>query len=149
MRISRLAPVLGGLFRILIVLELQANVPHGSVSSQTIALTTAVYSFYLPLNERQWKLDEHGWEIDGKPMKSTKISGKWMGIDGAGPVAAPQTGRFLKRFSALFLRLSRPYVSPRFRLIVAQKPRDDVQYLASVVPPLEEETSSSRAERDR
>jgi hypothetical protein len=28
-------------------MELQANIPHGSVSSQTIALMTAVYSFYL------------------------------------------------------------------------------------------------------
>ena len=34
-------------FGILIVMELQANIPHGSVSSQTIALMTAVYSFYL------------------------------------------------------------------------------------------------------
>ena len=28
-------------------MELQANIPHGSVSSQTIALMTAVYSFYM------------------------------------------------------------------------------------------------------
>ena len=39
--------VLCQVFGILIVMELQANIPHGSVSSQTIALMTAVYSFYL------------------------------------------------------------------------------------------------------
>lgn len=64
--------VLGGVlvrcFRILIVLELQVNVPHGSVSSQTIALTTAVFSFYLPPGSRLEESMEKSIEDHRKSM---------------------------------------------------------------------------------
>lgn len=65
-------------FGILIVMELQANIPHGSVSSQTIALMTAVYSFYLWPGPFRW-VSEFTVDFLGKSrekLEKVRVSSK-------------------------------------------------------------------------